>query len=137
KGVDIHLSELRWKRFLQLWIRPLPETLATTNNVFPHPRLRFGDRARPCIQIGKICAFNRCPEALGVQAMSRFVERAEQCRVQEILVTASSHPHIVARELDFKRMHRNIQAPTVVIEAERLGNRHSKLALLLDLEMLV
>ena len=34
-------------------------------------------------------------------------------------------------------MHRNIQAPAVIIEAERFGNRQSKLALLLDLEMLV
>src|SRR5207237_6945288 len=89
------------------------------------------------IQIGKICAFNRCPEALGVQAMSSFMERAEECRAQEILVVASSQPHIVARKLNFKRMHRNIQSPAVVIEAERFGDRYSKLALLLDLEVLV
>src|SRR5438128_2779791 len=137
KGLDIHLSELPWKRSLQLWIRPLPEAAAAPNNVFPHPRLRFGDGARTGVQIGKICPFNRCPEALRVQTMPGFVERAEERRVQEILVVANSQPDIVARELDFKRMHRSIQPTAVVIETEGFGNRQSKLALLLDLEMLV
>src|SRR5438874_2979238 len=130
KGLEIYLSELPRKRSLQLWVCPLPEAAAARNDVFPHPRLRFGDGARTSIQIGKICAFNRCPEALGVQTMSSFMERAEECRAQEILVVASSQPHIVARKLNFKRMHRNIQSPAVVIEAERLGDRQSKLALL-------
>ncbi len=111
-----------------------PERPAAAHQVLPHPRLRFVDAERNGLAQRQAELIGR--QALLVNAVPRLVQRAEEGRVEEVLVVARRDAAVVRPERRAERMRRDVNPPAVELETDRRGRRlaegflrvHGKLA---------
>ena len=89
----------------------LPERAAAADQVLPHPRLRFVNAERHGLAGRQAVAVG--PQALLVDAVARFVQRAEERAGKEVLVVARREPHVARAVRRAERMGRDVEPPAV------------------------
>src|SRR6476620_11011444 len=107
KFVELRVANRTWERRLKLREKMLPEGPAPSDQVFPHPRLRFVNAKRHIVA-------RRQAELVGAQAlvvdpMPGFVQHSEKGRVEEPLVVSRGNATVVRSQAGAKWMMRNIE----------------------------
>ena len=108
----------------------LPKRPAAADEVFPHPRLRLVDAERH--RLAGRQAELVGPQALLVDAVPRFVHRAEQRAGEEIFVVARRESHVARAVGATERMVRDVEPARVEIETDRRRDSRAEFFLGID-----
>ena len=117
KLVARHRAERLGKFRLRLRIKMLPEGLAATDEVLPHPRLRlvnaqrgrFTDRRAESLPV----------ETLLIKSVPRLVQHAEERAGEVMFVVARGQPAVARTHPAAERMGRFVEPPVLKTEADR------------------
>ena len=115
--IEADLAESQRKCDLSRRIHVLPKRLAPTDEVLPHPRLRFVNSERHGLPHAEAEAVRR--QALIVDSVPRFVQHAEECRREVMVVVARRQTAIARPETAAKGVSRGIDAASLEVEPDR------------------
>ncbi len=135
KRFGIDAQKLFGKSGLDFGIEEFPKRATASDQIFPQAALRFVQTTRRATRQNRAFKFRR--NAVFVQTVSAFVHRAEERRIDIILVISRGDANIVDAGIARKWMHRRVEPPRISAKTEILDDVQCEFALPVDGEFSV